>query len=74
MNVMRSSLLPTAIVCPSFDQVMLIFSPFVLIVLIGLYVLVSQIRTVRSPEAVANKSGFEAKEISSLANEIVVNL
>jgi hypothetical protein len=74
MNVMRSSLLPTAIVCPSFDHVILIFSPFVLIVLIGLYVLVSQIRTVRSPEAVANKSGFEAKEMFGLGNEILINL
>lgn len=57
INVTRSSLLPTAIVFPSGDQVMLIFSPFVLIIVGNFPALTSQIRTVLSPLAVLNKSG-----------------
>lgn len=57
MNVTISSLLPTAIVFPSGDQVILIFSPFVLIVVEHLPTRTSQMRTVLSPLAVLNRSG-----------------
>lgn len=60
MNVTKSSLLPTAIVFPSGDQVMLMFSPFVLIIVGCFPDLMSQIRTVLSPLAVLNRSGWVA--------------
>ncbi|KAL2720500.1 hypothetical protein V1478_010076 [Vespula squamosa] len=52
MNVTRSSLFPTAMVLPSGDHDILIFSPLVLILAVHFWVRVSQIRTVLSPLAV----------------------
>lgn len=60
MNVTKSSLFPTAIVWPSGDHVIFIFSPFVLIVVEHLPARTSHIRTVLSPLAVLNKSGCVA--------------
>lgn len=60
MNVTKSSLLPTAIVLPSGDHVMLIFSPFVLMVVAFLPARTSQMRTVLSPLAVLSRSGSVA--------------
>merc|ERR1719193_686765 len=58
IKVTRSSLLPTAMVFPSGDHVMLMFSPLVVMDVTGLLVLASHILTVLSPEAVANKSAL----------------
>lgn len=60
INVIKSSLLPTAIVFPSGDHVMLIFSPFVFTTVEHLPARTSQMRTVLSPLAVLNKSGSVA--------------
>lgn len=60
IKVTRSSLLPTAIVFPSGDHVILIFSPFVLITVAHFPALTSHMRTVLSPLAVLSKSGCDA--------------
>lgn len=60
MNVIRSSLLPTAMVLPSGDHVILIFSPLVLITVGCLFERISQMRTVLSPLAVLSRSGCDA--------------
>lgn len=60
MNVTKSSLLPTAIVLPSGDHVILIFSPLVLIVVAFLPARISQMRTVLSPLAVLSRLGSVA--------------
>uniref|UniRef100_A0A6B0UX71 Uncharacterized protein n=1 Tax=Ixodes ricinus TaxID=34613 RepID=A0A6B0UX71_IXORI len=59
MKDTRSSLLPTAIVCPSGDQQMLMFSPFVPTTVTDFWVRASHRRTVLSKLAVANWSGLE---------------
>lgn len=60
MKVTKSSLFPTAIVLPSGDQVMLIFSPFVLVVEEHFAARISQMRTVLSPLAVLRRSELKA--------------
>ena len=59
IKVTRSSLLPTAMVLPSGDQQMLMFSPLVLMVVTHLCDLESHSLTVLSPEAVASRSGLD---------------
>lgn len=56
IKIIRSSLLPTAILLPSGLQHILMFSPGVSIVFIGLEARQSYKRTVLSPLAVTNKS------------------
>lgn len=58
MKVTRSSLLPTAIALPLGDQVMLMFSPLVLMVATHFCTRVSHILTDLSPLAVLSRSGL----------------
>lgn len=60
INVTKSSLFPTAIVFPSGDHVIFMFSPFVLIIVEHFPARTSHIRTVLSPLAVLSKSGIVA--------------
>lgn len=57
IKLTKSSLFPTAIVSPFGDQLMFMFSPFVLIVEMHFWTRASHIRMVLSPLAVDKRSG-----------------